>query len=467
MTQIPLQFLLDRFAEEPGRAAFVDRDRVTRYGELTAAIAAAEAALAGRGIGPGDVVVVVGDYSPGVVAFLLALARRGAVVTPLSPASVIEREVVLEVSQAGWVVEWRGGLEDAAFTATGRRADHPMLAALSARGAPGLLLFSSGSTGKPKAILHDLARVAEKFRRRSPPMVAITFLMLDHFGGLNTLLSITSVLGTVVTVADRGVDTVCRAIATHRVEILPATPSFLNLLVRADAHRAHDLSSLKRITYGTEVMPQGTLDRLHAAFPGVTLQQTYGLSEVGVLRSRSRQDGSLWMRLGGEGFELTVRDGVLWVRSAYAMEGYLNAPSPFDQDGWFDTQDRVEVDGEWMRVLGRVTDLINVAGQKVYPAEVEEVILGLEGVLDAAVYGERNALLGQVVVARVATARPEPLAALRARVRAACAARLASFKVPQKVLAAAPAELTSSRMKKRRGPATAAVPVAPAAEGEA
>jgi len=73
--------------------------------------------------------------------------------------------------------------------------------------------------------------------------------------------------------------------------------------------------------------------------------------------------------------------------------------------------------------------------------------------VEAVVHGEANALLGQVVVARVATERTEPLAELRARVRAACAARLAPFKVPQKVLPASAADLTSGRMKKRRGPA--------------
>jgi acyl-CoA synthetase (AMP-forming)/AMP-acid ligase II len=453
MPERPLQFLVDRFTEARGAVAFADRGRTFTYGELLAELAAADAALAGRGIGAGDVVVLVGDYSPGIVGLLLALARRGCTVAPLTPASVVERGAVLELSQASWVVDHGAGLADATFTATGRRPDHPLLRGLAARGAPGLLLFSSGSSGAPKAILHDLGRVAEKFRRRAPPTVAIAFLMLDHFGGVNTILSITSGLGTVVTVADRSVEAVCRAVEAHRVEILPATPSFLNLLVRAGAEREHDLSSLRRITYGTEVMPQATLDRLRDLFPGVTLQQTYGLSEVGVLRSRSREDGSLWMRMGGEGFELQVRDGILWIRSAYAMEGYLNAPSPFDAEGWFDTQDRVEVDGEWLRVLGRVTDLINVAGQKVYPAEVEEVILGLPGVEDVAVHGERNALLGQVVVARVATRTAEELPALRARVRAACAARLASFKVPQKVLPARADELHTSRLKKRRGPA--------------
>jgi acyl-CoA synthetase (AMP-forming)/AMP-acid ligase II len=453
-----MEFLFERFREAPDRVAFVDRGVATSYGELVAAVARAEAFLEAQGVGRGEVVVVVGDYSPEVVAFLLALARRGCVLVPVTPASVIEEGAVRALAEAGWIARHPGRLEEVRLEATGRRAAHPLLRGLIDAGRPGLLLFSSGSSGTPKAILHDLARVAAKFERRPPSIVAIAFLMLDHFGGINTILNITAGLGTVVTVADRSVEGVCQAIQAHRVEILPATPSFLNLLVRAGALERFDLSSLKRITYGTEVMPQATLDRLQALFPGVLLQQTYGLSEVGVLRSRSRGDGSLWMRIGGDGFQLQVRDGILWIKSEYAMLGYLNAVAPFDAEGWFDTQDRVEVDGEWMRVLGRVTDLINVAGQKVYPAEVEEVILGMEGVADAAVHGESNALLGQIVVARVATREPEPPAALRQRVRAACAARLAPFKVPAKVLPASADELYSTRMKKRRGPAVERLP---------
>src|SRR3569623_3498959 len=173
-------------------------------------------------------------------------------------------------------------------------------------------------------------------------------------------------------------------------------------------HRKRDLSSLTRITYGTEVMPQSTLTRLREAFPGVELQQTFGLSEGGVLRAQSRPDGSLWVRVGGEGCETQVRDGILWIRSQYAMLGYLNAPSKFDAAGWFNTQDQVEVDGDYIRILGRVSDIINVGGQKVYPAEVEDVILELDNIVDVAVLGEAHPLLGQIVVAKVVLQAPEP-----------------------------------------------------------
>ncbi len=330
------------------------------------------------------------------------------------------------------------------------RSSNPLLADLRSSGDPGLILFSSGSTGTPKAILHNMRLVTEKFRKPGPRMVAIAFLMLDHFGGINTVFSILGGLGTVVTVRDRSVVNVCRAVEEHRVEVLPTTPSFLNMLVRSDALERFDLSSLNRITYGTEVMPQTTLDRVRRAFPGVLLQQTYGLSELGVLRSKSREDGSLWVRVGGEGFQTKVVDQILWIKSDYAMVGYLNAPDPFDADGWFNTQDLVEVDGEWLRILGRDSDLINVAGQKVYPAEVEQAILELDNIRDVVVYGEANPLLGQMVVAKVATFEPETAASLKQRIRLACAHQLVAFKLPTKVVVANDGEFYSARFKKRR-----------------
>jgi acyl-CoA synthetase (AMP-forming)/AMP-acid ligase II len=143
-------------------------------------------------------------------------------------------------------------------------------------------------------------------------------------------------------------------------------------------------------------------------------------------------------------------DGILWVKSDYAMLGYLNAPDPFDADGWFNTEDLVEVDGEWLRILGRDSDLINVAGRKVYPAEVEQAILELDNIRDVVVYGEANPLLGQIVVAKVATVEPESAAELKQRIRRGCAHQLAAFKLPTKVVVADEGGLYSVRLKKKR-----------------
>lgn len=443
-----MQALLERFAAHADRVAFIADDRAVTYGELVARVAHDEQLLRERGVQAGEVVVLVADYSPEVFALILALARNGNVIAPLTPESVVERDTVLELAEAAWIVD-ASDPGAPAFEHHGARPTAPLLRRLTDEHAPGLLLFSSGSTGRPKGIVHDLRRVTAKFETPRRAQIAICFLMLDHFGGINTLLAITSSLGTVVTVADRNVGSVCATIERTGVQLLPTTPSFLNMLVASRAHERFDLSSLQTITYGTEVMPQATLERLARAFPAVKLQQTYGLSEVGVLRSQSRGDGSLWVRVGGSGFETKVVDGILWVRSAYAMLGYLNASDPFDADGWFCTEDRVEVDGEWLKILGRDTDLMNIAGQKVYPAEIEDCILQLDGVEDVAVCAEAHPLMGAIVVARVRTASPESAHALKQRVRHHCRARLAAFKVPTKVVSAE-GEIYSARQKKLR-----------------
>lgn len=429
-----MDWLIERFQSSQEHIAFIHEGREVTYGEVLVTIAAFRTRIDAVGIQTGDAVVVVGDYSPEVFCLMLALAQNGCIVIPLTKNSVIEESVALGVSGCDWYVEFAADGIDATITPRVIASDNALLASFRERGSPGLVLFSSGSTGKPKGILHDFNLVMEKFRKQRQAVVAIPFLMIDHFGGINTILAITASLGTVVTVSDRSLAKICGAIQRFRVELLPATPSFLTLLMASKLHSDFDLSSLKRITYGTEVMPQSTLDRLIKAFPGVYLQQTYGLSEVGVLRSQSRNDGSLWVRIGGEGFQTKIVDDVLWIKSEYAMVGYLNSPSEFDADGWFNTQDQVEVDGEYFRILGRVTDLINVGGQKVYPAEVESVILDIPNVRDVAVFGETHSLLGQIVVAKIVLDQPEVVESVKKRVRQACLAKLASFKVPVKVV---------------------------------
>jgi len=444
-----MEWLIERFQTGLESIAFIHEGREVSYGSVVNTIGDFYERAQNAGITRGETTVVIGDYSPEVFCMIMALCRIGSIVIPLTRNSVVEESVALAVSGCEWIVEFDASGCDATITHRGLKVDNELLNEFRKRGTPGIVLFSSGSTGKPKGILHDFNQVVEKFRKQRAPVVAIPFLMIDHFGGINTILGITSSLGTVVTVGDRSVANICGAIEKYKVELLPATPSFLTLMMASNLQNKYDLSSLKRITYGTEVMPQSTLDRVRTQFPGVDLLQTYGLSEVGVLRSQSREDGSLWVRVGGEGFQTKVVDEVLWIKSKYAMVGYLNAPSEFDSEGWFNTQDRVEVDGDYFRILGRVTDLINVGGQKVYPAEVESVILDISNIQDVAVFGEKHSMLGQIVVAKVVLVENEPLSDVKKRIRHVCQEHLSAFKVPTKVILAE-GPLHSSRQKKIR-----------------
>jgi acyl-CoA synthetase (AMP-forming)/AMP-acid ligase II len=457
-----LDFLLDRFATAPEKPAMIWHDRVHTYGWLLERIREWGRELDARGVAPGTVFAVKGDYTPEVCALLLALIDRGAIIVPLSSAAEANAEQFLGIaeSQAGIAFKpdgWEFFRREGAVT-------HPLTLSLVKAGQPGLVLFSSGSTGKPKAILHNFAMLLEKFKTPRHSLRTITFLLLDHIGGINTLLYVLSNLGTIVTVGRRDPDTVCAAIARHGVELLPTTPTFLNLLLLSEAHLRHDLTSLKQITYGTEMMPETTLRRVAELFPGVKILQTYGMSELGILRSKSRSSDSLWVKIGGDGFETRVVDGILHVRAQSAMVGYLNAPHPFDAEGWLNTGDEVEVDGEYVRFRGRRSEIINVGGEKVFPAEIENVLMQMDNVHEVTVAGEPNRLTGNIAVARVRLRQPEPLAAFKTRMREHCRGRLEPYKIPAKVEVVT-TEQYSERYKKIRQATPGAPAATPSGEG--
>ena len=113
------------------------------------------------------------------------------------------------------------------------------------------------------------------------------------------------------------------------------------------------------------------------------------------------------------------------------------------------TEDVVEVDGEYLRILGRRSEIINVGGQKVYPSEVESVLGQMEGVEDVTVFGEAYPLTGHIVVARLNVQGTESRRELKKRVRAFCRDKLAAYKIPVKI-EVAEFEQYSARFKKKR-----------------
>jgi long-chain acyl-CoA synthetase len=443
-----IDFLLERFREHADDDALIWRDRATSYGWLAGEVDRRRAELDPAGVKRGSVVSLEADFSPTAVAVLLALVDHGCVVVPLTSSVEMKKPEFRRVAEVE-VVATVDASDAVSFTATGVAATHELVLGLRDRGHPGLVLFSSGSTGKSKAALHDFVPLLDKFRVPRHRMRAITFLLFDHIGGVNTLLYTLSNTGCVITVEDRSPEAVCRAIATHRAQMLPTSPTFLNLLLLSEAYARHDLSSLELVTYGTEVMPETTLKRFHALFPDVRLLQTYGLSELGILRSKSKSSDSLWVKVGGEGFELRVVDGLLEIKAASAMLGYLNHESPFTEDGWFMTGDAVEVDGDYLKILGRRSEIINVGGEKVYPAEVESELQLMDGVEDATVVGERHPITGQIVTAQVKLSTGEDAAVFRKRMRAFLADRVPRYKIPQKVTVTE-AAMHGARFKKMR-----------------
>ena len=445
---------LRQFGERP---IAVDASGSVSYADFLRRIDRWREAVQGWGITAGDRIALVSDHHIDVVALLQALIDAGCLVIPLSEDDHALLDERLEIVSATHLVSVAtAGPIDPASTACrdlgGRGAAlHPLMAPMVAEGRPGFVFFTSGSTGKGKAVLLDHGRIGRKYIAKTREgFRTLLFLKLDHFGGLNTLFSVIFNGGTLVTSVSRQAKDICATIEAQRVELLPTTPSFLTMLLMSGLHRSHDLSSLKIITYGTEVMPASTLARLHQAFPGVVLKQTYGVSELGVLATQSKDSTSKWMKIGGEGVALKVQDGTLWIRSEQAMLGYLNAPSPFDAEGWYDTGDRVEVDGDYFRILGRQSEIINVGGEKVFPAEVESFLLTLPNVRDLIVREKKSPVLGQMVWTEFLLDDAEEPAAFRKRVIAQCQDQLAPFKVPGFITIARSGSLVGSRFKKIR-----------------
>ncbi len=427
-----LTWLFERMAASPERTAVVWNDLSTSYADLLRRVEELDRFLDDQGVGRGKVVAVQADFSPASIALMLSLIERAAIVVPLAKSAIAHTDEYLDIAEVEAVIAV-DERDQCRVEHRETRVGNPLTRELVDNNRPGLVLFTSGSTGTSKAALHDFGALLEKFTVLRHRLTVMTFLLLDHIGGINTLFYALSNAGTVVSIRSRDPDAVCAAVERHAVELLPTTPTFLNLLLISEAYRRHDLSSLKRISYGTEVMPETTLRRLRDAIPGVDLVQTYGLTEMGILRSKSKTPDSLYVKVGGEGFETKVVDGVLFIRARSAMLGYLNAPSPFDAEGWFNTQDAVEVAGGEIRILGRRSEIINVGGQKVYPAEVENVLLKMDNVRDVEVHGEPNPVTGNIVAARITLVAPEELDSVKRRVRTFCRDRLERFKVPVRI----------------------------------
>lgn len=343
-------------------------------------------------IKPGDSVALVGDFDGQSIANFIELVDRNCVVVPLTRDTSNDHEYFFESASVDWRVEGRRVSQLNPSPAS------ELLSNFRDLGRPGLVLFTTGTTGRPKAILHDLSLFLERYSTPRPTLVTLNFLLFDHIGGINTLLHTLYNGGTVIAISKRTVSNVLELCRKYAVEVLPATPTFLRLLLMSGDLSASVPSSLKVITYGTERMDQGTLNRLCIELPNVDFRQTFGMSELGILRVKSKSRESLYMKIGGDGVKWrTTKDGVLEIFSPTRMVGYLNAESPFSTDGWYNTKDVVEVDGEYIKVVGRTSEIVNVGGLKFATSEVDRVVLEYPGIVLAKTSAFENPVTGQHV----------------------------------------------------------------------
>jgi acyl-CoA synthetase (AMP-forming)/AMP-acid ligase II len=322
-----------------------------------------------------------------------------------------------------------------------------------------LQLYTSGTTGLPKGVRLDNANYAaflelrtqvEGFDYGADDTVLIV-MPLFHVAGTNISFSGLAAGGRVIVLPEFSPAAVLRLIEAERVAHIFLVPAMINMLLQAPEIEGADLSSLKSVAYGASPISEAVLATATARF-GCGFIQFYGMTEstgAGTFLTPSEHRGELmrscgkaWPQMavkivGEDGEELGVGEiGEIAIWGGMVMAGYWNRPEATAEavcpDRWLKTGDAGyrNADG-YVFVHDRVKDMIVSGGENIYPAEVENAILGCPGVADAAVIGVPDARWGEAVKAIVvasAGAAPEPDAVI-----AWARARIAGYKAPKSV----------------------------------
>jgi long-chain acyl-CoA synthetase len=434
-----------------------------------AAFAAAVRRLAARfaslGVSPGDTVAVMLPNCSEIVTTMFAAWAGGAALTPINP-TLTDAEVryQLEDSMATVVVgdDRAGDLArsvgahwvDVEHVHAGSRASAPEVDAKAAVDDFALVIYTSGTTGKPKGVLLDHANleamsasVIDAFFLTAAD-TSLLILPLFHVNGL--VISVLSVLragGSVVVAPRFSATTFWDLVETHRPTFFSAVPTIYAVL-DAKTERQVDTSSLRFVICGAAPMPAELITRFEERF-GVPVVEGYGLSEGSVASTVNpvggpRKPGTVGMPLPGQEVEVVSsagepqpqgERGEVVIRGANVMRGYLGKPqetAKVVRDGWLHTGDVGYLDPDGYLVLvDRIKDMIIRGGENIYPKEIESALYAHPAVLEAAVVGRPDPVLGEVPVAFVAT-KPG-LTVTSEELLAHCAASLARYKVPEEI----------------------------------
>ena len=440
--------MVDKFKDNDQTAIIYDGKKYS-YNELYIKIKEIESFIKDK-IKSGEVVAILADYSFVSIALFFALYENKNIIAPITSISQKEIDGKVKESFSTKIINLEN--EKLVITNIKSEASHKIINDLQTSKCAGLILFSSGSTGAPKAMIHNLDTLVDSYGDKKQKQInMLVFLMFDHIGGINTMLNILSMNATMIIPQNRNADDICKLIEEYKIAVLPSSPTFLNLILINRSYEKYDLSSLRMITYGTETMPEGLLNRLKAVFSKVKFLQTFGTSETGIAATSSKSSSSTFMKIDDENLEYKIVDNELWLRSKTQILGYLNrSMESFTNDGWFKTGDLVELDNEgFIKIIGRNKEIINVGGQKVLPSEVESVLLGMDEIEDCLVYGEQNAITGQSVSCDVVLKHGIDDSGFKILVRKFCKDKLDNFKIPTRVNVVQKTEFTE-RFKKSR-----------------
>ncbi|MHB8669134.1 MAG: class I adenylate-forming enzyme family protein [Acidimicrobiales bacterium] len=477
--------LLDPGGGPAGSELVWFEDRWSSRSDISTAARELAGVLAGMGVGPGDVVASLVDTSPRAVAALFGIWASGAAVVPLNPRTTrAERERILaEVAPAAIVVVGE--------TAPDGVGERPLVLGekLAWRAVDGptrshraslpdgvaLVLFTSGTTGPPKpvllrhrgtldaleAVLRSMggrpAPNAESADSSSqtpgrPPMPNLITFPLCLWSGIYNVCFSLRVGAPMLLLGPFEPRRFAEIVRRFGIRSAVLAPAMIGALVEEPT--LAELGPLRFVRNGTAPLTPRMARRFHARF-GVPILNGWGQTElggevVGWNTADIREYAEAKLGAVGRphpGIEIKVLDdegrsvddgqvGELCVRSPYVMAGYLSGGNPdrFTPEGLLRTGDlgRVDEDG-FVWLAGRVSDVVNRSGLKVFPGEVEDVILGDEAVAEVAVAGIPDERVGEVPCAFVVL-RGEVPPDLEERLEARCRESLSPYKVPARIV---------------------------------
>ena len=469
-SSIPIEVFLLRAEKSPDATAliFPDRDLVLTYAELRDRAQRMAAVMQARGVSRGDLVLAVTDRSPDFCAAVWGAWLCGAAAAMLSvDAASDECRWALDLTQPAVVVgsgDWLrarlpGLPENQLIDTDNPLADvpAPLTPSLPAPDDPALIMFTSGTTGEPKGVVQSQravhASMSNCVRHFAFAEGAVMLSLLPHshtHGLLMTLLSPVYYGGAVV--VDKAFDAFGAArfwelVDRYRINHFSSVPGILELLAGMRGRIENVRGDSLRFAFCASAPLGAELRRWWRNEAGCPIADNYGLTEVASWvtygsfdadqpeSTVGRPDGMVVEIIDENGRVLPAgQSGEVIVRGTQTMSGYLNDSARTAQvlrDGAIYTGDLGLLDEQgWLRLIGRIKEIINVSGQKVGPIELERFVRDIPGVAEVAAFPYPDAHYGEVPALAVV---PDGAPPTLAEVRAALSDKLAAYKLPRKL----------------------------------